>query len=75
MTQTVRAIYDNGALRLLEPLDLDQNQEVEVTVTTQAVPAEDVRFDDLFGSMRHEEAREMLANINEAFGQVRTDEW
>jgi len=34
MTVTVRAIYENGCLRPLDPLDLVDHQQVAVTVTT-----------------------------------------
>lgn len=32
MTQNVQAIYQNGMLRLLQPLDLPENQIVEIDV-------------------------------------------
>jgi predicted DNA-binding antitoxin AbrB/MazE fold protein len=32
MTQNVQAIYQNGVLRLLQPLDLPENQIVEIDV-------------------------------------------
>jgi predicted DNA-binding antitoxin AbrB/MazE fold protein len=32
MTQNVQAIYQNGVLRLLQPLDLHENQIVEIDV-------------------------------------------
>ena len=32
MTQNVQAVYQNGVLRLLQPLDLEENQIVEIDV-------------------------------------------
>ena len=32
MTQNIQAIYQNGILRLLQPLDLPENQIVEIDV-------------------------------------------
>lgn len=32
MTQNIQAIYQNGMLRLLQPLDLPENQIVEIDV-------------------------------------------
>ena len=34
MTITVEAVYDNGVLRLSQPLPLKQNEKVQVTVQT-----------------------------------------
>ena len=78
MTQTVRAIYDNGTLRLLEPLNLDQNQEVEVTITLDkplTSRASAPRVSAYFGSISDEDAKEMREAIEEAFEQVDPDEW
>ena len=77
MKRTVRAIYENGKLRLLEPVSLDQNQEVEVTVTadtTEKKPG-NAQLMELFGSISHEDAREMTEAIEEAFEQARADNW
>jgi predicted DNA-binding antitoxin AbrB/MazE fold protein len=30
---SIRAIYENGALRLLEPLDLQEGEQVEIIIT------------------------------------------
>ena len=35
MATTVNARYENGALRPLEPLDLDEGREVKVTIEDQ----------------------------------------
>ena len=40
----VRAIYENGRLRLLDPVDLDEGQQVEITIESHsAVDTETVR--------------------------------
>ena len=38
MTKQVEAIYENGVLRLLEPLTLDEHQHVIVTVSSDEDP-------------------------------------
>jgi len=40
MNQTIQAIYENGLLRPLIPLDLPENSEVEITVRTNVENAE-----------------------------------
>lgn len=37
----VKAVYEHGQLRLLEPLDLDEGQQVEIVVR---IPSEDDLF-------------------------------
>jgi predicted DNA-binding antitoxin AbrB/MazE fold protein len=32
MTQTIRAVYEDGHLRLLDPIDLNEGEEVQVTI-------------------------------------------
>jgi predicted DNA-binding antitoxin AbrB/MazE fold protein len=61
MTKTVRAIYKDGTLRLLDPVNLDPDQEVQVTVSTAARKRqlETTSFRKLFGSISHEDARAM----------------
>jgi AF2212-like protein len=39
MTRTLRAVYEKGVLRPLEPLDLREQQLVHVTVSDEAPPA------------------------------------
>lgn len=34
-TITIRAVYENGVIRLLEPVDLEEGQEVEVIASKQ----------------------------------------
>ena len=44
--QRVRAIYENGALRPLEPLDLTEGQIVSLTIYVGGVPGEDEEDDE-----------------------------
>jgi predicted DNA-binding antitoxin AbrB/MazE fold protein len=53
--QTIRALYKDGVLRPLEPLDLPDNTRVEVTVDPQGVLK---RLDDLFARI-HERNRDI----------------
>jgi predicted DNA-binding antitoxin AbrB/MazE fold protein len=46
MTISVRVIVENGKLRLLEPLDLAEGQELEVTIVTEGERAA-AALDDL----------------------------
>ena len=40
MERTVAAVYENGVLRPLEPLDLPEHQQVQVTVLEPPSPAD-----------------------------------
>lgn len=77
MTQTLRAVYENGVFRPLEPVHLAQHEEVEVTVrTASAVDNHGARpVSAFFGSISDDDAREMREAIEEAFEQVDTNEW
>ncbi len=47
MTRTLEAIYENGVLRPLEPLSLQENQQVTLTVKAPSDdPMDDVVEDD-----------------------------
>jgi predicted DNA-binding antitoxin AbrB/MazE fold protein len=35
MTQVVQAIYEHGTLRLVEPVDLEEGVQVEVTISIE----------------------------------------
>jgi predicted DNA-binding antitoxin AbrB/MazE fold protein len=35
MAQTIRAIYENGRLRPLEPVDLTEGQEIQLTILSE----------------------------------------
>jgi predicted DNA-binding antitoxin AbrB/MazE fold protein len=38
MTQSVKAVYANGVLRPLEPVNLPENEQVTLTITNDAQP-------------------------------------
>jgi hypothetical protein len=43
MTQTIRAIYENGILKPLDPIQLAEHAQVMVTVeSSSAIPSKDV---------------------------------
>jgi predicted DNA-binding antitoxin AbrB/MazE fold protein len=44
MTKTVAAVYENGTLRLVEPLPLSNGERVEVTVVKNEDPADHADF-------------------------------
>ena len=47
MTKTVQAVYTNGVLRPLQPLDLPDNQQLTLTITNGA-PADEALLDTEF---------------------------
>ena len=72
MTRTVEAVYQNGVLRPLEPLNLPENERVTVTVTNADRPLDDDLIDTEFlaycdtqadDSVPLEAVREALAKI------------
>lgn len=38
MSQSIRAIYEDGRLRLLDPVELTEGEQVEVTIQQQPAP-------------------------------------
>ena len=54
VTQTIRAIYENGLLRPLEPLRLEEHVEVQLTVEESgpASSSADEDDDDPFADIR-----------------------
>jgi predicted DNA-binding antitoxin AbrB/MazE fold protein len=72
MTKTVEAVYQNGVLRLLEPLNLPENERVAVTVTNADRSLDDDLIDTEFlaycetqadDSVSLEAVREAIAKI------------
>jgi predicted DNA-binding antitoxin AbrB/MazE fold protein len=45
MAQTVSAIYENGVLRPLEKLDLEEREQVEIVIHTRPGPKTDTTSD------------------------------
>jgi len=46
MERTVAAVYENGVLRPLEPLDLPEHQEVQVTIAGPPLPPDQEVLDN-----------------------------
>jgi predicted DNA-binding antitoxin AbrB/MazE fold protein len=66
--RTIEAVYANGVLRPLAPLDfIDENRRVMLTVT---VPPPATRpLQGWVGGLGDDDAREMLRVIDSEFGQ------
>ncbi len=47
MTKTVQAVYENGVLRLLEPVSLTENAQVTVTIANESSTAGDQAWLDV----------------------------
>jgi predicted DNA-binding antitoxin AbrB/MazE fold protein len=68
MQKTINAIYENGALRRLEPLTwLAEHAQVKVTIATEASPRP---WADCVGILPDEDAQEMLKIIDDEFEKV-----
>ena len=71
MTTTVEAIYENGVLRPVQPLDwLEEKRQVTVTVTA---PDPQSPMTNWVGGISDEDAKIMRQVIDEEFGQVSHD--
>jgi predicted DNA-binding antitoxin AbrB/MazE fold protein len=81
MSKQIEAIYENGVLRPLEPLKLDEHQRVTVTIAEES--GEEDLFDPAFtrwcaeqsrNAPRLEEVRQALAKIQGSMADVVTAE-
>jgi predicted DNA-binding antitoxin AbrB/MazE fold protein len=73
MQKTIEAIYENGVLRPVQPLDwLEEKRQVTVTVTT---PDPQGPLNGWVGGISDEDATLMRRVIDEEFGQVNPDDW
>lgn len=54
MTKRVEAVYENGVLRPLEPLPLDEHQHVTVTVSSEEAPLDSIIDRALLDRARNE---------------------
>jgi predicted DNA-binding antitoxin AbrB/MazE fold protein len=73
MQETVKAVYENGILRPLQPLDwLQDKSQVVVTVVADE-PLHPLA--NCVGILPDEDAKEMSASIADAFEQVQLHEW
>jgi len=73
MKKEIHAIYENGILRPLEPLEgIPEKSEVELTIQSPPSPPD---LKDLFGTLPKEDADEMKKIIEEEFEKVDLNEW
>jgi len=73
LTRTVEAIYENGVLRPLEPLeDLKEHEHVRITIETDG---RDHPLADCIGILPNEDAEEMRQIIEKEFEKVDPSEW
>jgi predicted DNA-binding antitoxin AbrB/MazE fold protein len=71
--RTIEAIYENGVLRPMQPLDwLEEKRKVTVTVST---PDSSSPLSGWVGRISDEDAEIMRRVIDEEFGQVNPDDW
>ncbi len=52
MSQNIQAIYENGILRPLQPLDLPENETVNITVLDEALNQEETHRDKVSRVLR-----------------------
>lgn len=74
MPKSVEAIYEDGVLRLLNPIKgLKKHQRVSITVEKYSKKKHPL--EGLCGILPDEDAREMLKTIEEEFEKVDINEW
>jgi predicted DNA-binding antitoxin AbrB/MazE fold protein len=71
VTRIIKAIYEHGVLRPLEPLGLPENARVDVTIETSASE----ELNGCVGSISAEDAADMRAIIEREFEQVDPRDW
>jgi predicted DNA-binding antitoxin AbrB/MazE fold protein len=74
MTKTIHAIYKNGLLNPLDPIEgIKENTEVEITISLlKGVSHPIMRF---AGMLSEEDADKMMRTVEEEFEKVNPDEW
>ena len=74
MTKTIHAIYKQGLLRPLEPIEgIKENTEVEITISVgDASPSHILEF---AGILSDDEANKMLQTVEEEFERIDMNEW
>jgi hypothetical protein len=71
--RTIQAVYANGVLRPLAPVDfLDENRQVTLTVT---LPERRRPLENWVGGLSDADAGEMRRVIEAEFEQVDADDW
>lgn len=74
MIKTVEAVYENGVLRPLEPLEgVGEHCRVKVTVETVEPPRHPLA--DCIGILPTEDAEQMQHIIESEFEEVNLNEW
>jgi predicted DNA-binding antitoxin AbrB/MazE fold protein len=73
MSKQIEAIYENGVLRPLEPLGLDEHQRVTITIVEDSEGEEDL-FDPAFTRWCAEQSNNApsLEKVRKALAKVRT---
>lgn len=74
MTRTIEALYENGVLRPLEPLEgVAEHSRVKLIVELKERSLHPLS--DCIGILPDEDAQEMLRIIEDEFERVDADEW
>jgi predicted DNA-binding antitoxin AbrB/MazE fold protein len=74
MTRRIEALYEEGLLRPLEPLD-GVAEHSRLTITLELKDRGVHPLAELVGTMPDEDAEEMMQIINEEFERVDAEEW
>src|SRR5436190_16344285 len=72
MTRTVQAVYEKGLLRPLEPLNLQENERVTITVTNSTRPIDDELIDQEFHAYCETQADDTasLETVRQALAKI-----
>jgi len=74
MTKNVKAVYEHGVLRPLDPLEgIKENSRVNITVEVEE--GGEKSFARFAGIMSADEADKVMALIDDEFERVNPDEW
>lgn len=74
MTRRIEALYENGILRPLEPIE-GVAEHSRLTITLEMEGVRPHPFADLVGTLPDEDAREMMQVIEDEFERIDPDEW
>ena len=71
MSKQIEAIYENGVLRPIEPLSLDEHQRVTITIADDGEGEEDL-FDPAFTQWCAEQSRNApsLGEVRQALSKI-----
>ena len=74
MTQTIEAIYENGVLRPVQPLQgIEEKSRIQVTLQVSSSPGATMDFS--FGIMPNEDAEAILRVVEEECERVDLRDW